>query len=360
MNVDHRAPGESTIRVLVADNSRIHTRLLADALTRERVLEVIPFESEASALVLSAVQQHIDVLVVSSNLDEEPSRGVEVVRELRAADPRIRAVMLLDSSKDEAVLQAFRAGARGIFGRDQPMELLSKCVCCAHEGRIWADDHQLAIAVDALANTPAVRAANANGMSLLSERESQVVRCLAEGLTNREIAQRLKLSQHTVKNYFFKIFDKLGVSSRVELLFMSLSQASTDPAVQDSGKEILKADEYSLGESELLVKSAEAGMPSAQLALAQMYLARRSKPQDVMEGYKWYLIATECAMQARGLITKMLTVEQIDEAKREASIWLAKRKQTALPSATAVPRSNHTPPADEAKLARATGAPHSS
>jgi hypothetical protein len=91
-----------------------------------------------------------------------------------------------------------------------------------------------------------------------------------------------------------------------------------------------------------------------------MYLARRSKPQDVIEGYKWYLIATECAMQARGLITKMLTVEQIDEAKREASIWLAKRKQTALPSATAVPRSNHTPPADEAKLARATGAPQSS
>ena len=66
-----------------------------------------------------------------------------------------------------------------------------------------------------------------NGFDLLSKRELEVVRSLAEGLTNREIAEKLGLSQHTVKNYLFRVFDKLGVSSRVELLFMTLSQAGS-------------------------------------------------------------------------------------------------------------------------------------
>jgi len=70
---------------------------------------------------------------------------------------------------------------------------------------------------------------NGNGLSLLSRREMEVVRCLAEGLTNREIAERLQLSQHTIKNYLFRVFDKLGVSSRVELLFMTLNQWSKAP-----------------------------------------------------------------------------------------------------------------------------------
>ena len=72
-------------------------------------------------------------------------------------------------------------------------------------------------------------------MSLLSRREQQVVLLLEEGLTNREIGARLSLSRHTVKNYLLKIFDKLGLSNRVELLFLTLSQpAPTIPA----GKEL--------------------------------------------------------------------------------------------------------------------------
>ena len=73
-------------------------------------------------------------------------------------------------------------------------------------------------------SSPTVRAVDANGLNLLSKRELEVVRCLAEGLTNREIADRLGLSQHTIKNYLFRVFDKLGVSSRLELLFMTLAQ----------------------------------------------------------------------------------------------------------------------------------------
>jgi DNA-binding CsgD family transcriptional regulator len=96
----------------------------------------------------------------------------------------------------------------------------------------------MSYAVEALAASPMVRAVDATGLSLLSKRELEVVRSLAEGLTNREIGERLGLSQHTIKNYLFRVYDKLGVSSRLELLFMTMAPTvaprSTEQTAQDS------------------------------------------------------------------------------------------------------------------------------
>jgi two-component system nitrate/nitrite response regulator NarL len=217
--------GRDIIRVLVADDTRIHTQLLAEALRRDRHLEVISPPVRSRDLVETVKLHNVDVLVLSSNLDEEPMRGFELLRQLRAADPGVLAIMLLDSSKRETVLHAFRAGARGIFSRNDSLETLSKCIRSVREGQIWANSEQMTFAVEALATSPTLRAVDANGLSLLSKREMEVVRSLAEGLTNREIAERLGLSQHTIKNYLFRVYDKLGVSSRLELLFMTLTQA---------------------------------------------------------------------------------------------------------------------------------------
>jgi two-component system nitrate/nitrite response regulator NarL len=322
------APRIGTIRVLVADSSRIHTHLLADALQRDPLLEAIPFDSDSGSLVAAVMGLHVDVLVISATLDEQPSRGFEVLRDLRAVSPAIRAVALLDSLREEAVLDAFRAGARGIFGKSQPADVLSKCVRCVYQGQIWANSRELAVAVEALASAPTVRAVNAVGMSVLSKRELQVVRCLAEGLTNREIAERLELSQHTIKNYLFRVFDKLGVSSRVELLFMTLSQSGTSQLPAQDG---LDGSGYH-DEFAVLQKAAEAGLPAAQLALAQLYLVRRTDPEDIVHAYAWYLVALERASQAKGLITKMLTAKQIEEAQREASTRLSQLNQGTPPS----------------------------
>ena len=156
MDAYQPAPGESTIRVLVADSSRIHTRLLADALKLDPLLEVIPFEADSSGLIGALVAQCIDVLIISSNLDEQPSRGLEILLELRERRLTTRAVLLPDSSKDEAVLKAFRAGARGVFGSNEPIAQLNKCVRCVHQGQIWADSQALRVAVEALASSPTV------------------------------------------------------------------------------------------------------------------------------------------------------------------------------------------------------------
>jgi two-component system nitrate/nitrite response regulator NarL len=315
-----------TIRVLVADSSHIHTHLLADALKRDPLLEAIPFDSDSRGLVAAGMGLRIDVLVISASLDDQPARGFEVLRELRGVCPGIRAVVLLDSLKDEAVLNAFRAGARGIFGKSQPADVLSKCVRSVYQGQIWANSREMTLAVEALANAPALRAVNASGMNLLSKRELQVVRCLAEGLTNREIAERLKLSQHTVKNYLFRVFDKLGVSSRVELLFMTLSQTgSSQSPVQEGPK---SSDHSGLhDEFAILKKAAEAGLPAAQLALSQLYLVRRKDPKDSVHAYMWYLIALERAAQGGRHFTETLTPEQIDEAQEKANAWLFRLKE---------------------------------
>ncbi len=326
-----------TIRVLVADSSHIHTHLLADALKRDPLIEAIPFDADSGSLVAAGTSLRIDVLVISASLEEQPARGFEVLRELRSVCPDIRSVVLLDSIKDESVLNAFRAGARGIFGKSQPADVLCKCVRSVYQGQVWANSRELAVAVEALASAPALRAVNARGMNLLSKRELQVVRCLAEGLTNREIAERLKLSQHTVKNYLFRVFDKLGVSSRVELLFMTLSQSGSIPApVQDDPK---GSDHDGLhDEFVILQKAAEAGLPAAQLALSQLYLVRRKDPKDVVHAYMWYLIALERASQRGRHITELLTAEQIDEARQEASARLFGMKEISPATLEGTPR----------------------
>ncbi len=313
--------GNSKTRVVVADSSRIHTNLLADALRRDDQFEVVPFDSESCNLASAVAGLDTDVLVISANLDEQPTRGFEVLRQLRTRGPSIRAVFLMDSLNDEMVLNAFRAGAKGIFGKSEPIEELRKCIHCVHQGQIWANTREMSLAVEALASAPTVRTVNARGLSVLSKREVQVVYCLAEGLSNREIAKRLQLSQHTVKNHLFRIFEKLGVSSRIELLYMTLSRSGPGQLGPENSTNV--SDGVGGDEFVLLQKAADAGLPAAQLALAQVYLTRRTGPLDAVRAYTWFLVALERAAEAKGLLTKMLTPKQIEAAHKEANAKLS-------------------------------------
>jgi DNA-binding CsgD family transcriptional regulator len=247
---------------------------------------------------------------------------------LRAVIPETKVVVLLDSQKDEDVVNAFRAGAKGVFNRESSVEMFGKCIHRVHEGEVWADKRGVSLAIDALASTPVVRAVGKGGLNLLSKRELQVVQCLVQGLTNREIADQMGLSQHTVKNYLFHVFEKLGVSNRTELLSMTLSQSITpeDSFLAESKKafEDKNPNEATLA---FLEKAAEDGLPAAQLALAQVYMARRARPEDLVQAYMWYLIATEGTSHARAIVARMLTAKQIQEAQQKASGWLARWNQ---------------------------------
>jgi DNA-binding NarL/FixJ family response regulator len=215
-------PLQDRIRVFAADNTSMNTQLLAETLGRDGQFSLAT-PAASGIEVLSAIKrERSNVALISARQGSDGRGGFGLSREIRSAAPATRVIMLLDSSERPQVVDAFRSGARGVFCRTEPLKLLAKSIRCVHEGQIWASSAELQFLLEAMAEPAPMSFVSANGDALLSARELDVVRCVAEGLSNREIAQRLSLREHTVKNYLFRIFDKLGVSSRVEVVLYAL------------------------------------------------------------------------------------------------------------------------------------------
>jgi DNA-binding NarL/FixJ family response regulator len=205
------------IRVLAADSTRMNSQLLATALERDQRFQVLDCLADGQEIISAVMNEGPAVVVLSAEVDGNPRKGFDLAREIHGLRPEIQVVMLLDSSERDAVIEAFRAGASGVFSRNESLKSLAKCICCVSQGQVWASSKELRYLLAALGEGLPMRVIDAKGRDLLSRREQEVVRSVAEGLSNREIAERLGLTEHTVKNYLFRIFDKLGVSKRVEV-----------------------------------------------------------------------------------------------------------------------------------------------
>lgn len=208
------------VRVLAADSTSMNTQLLVEALAKHEQFQVIEAPPNEAAIVQISERERPDIVLLSSKIGQD-GQAFDLIRNLRAQAAGLRVIVMLDRSEPATVVQAFRAGAHGIFCRTEPFRLLSKCIECVHAGQVWASSSELHFLLEALTK-PGMANLQHLASTPLSARESDVVRCVAEGLTNREIAERLKLTEHTVKNYLFRIFDKLGVSSRVEVVLYAL------------------------------------------------------------------------------------------------------------------------------------------
>jgi DNA-binding NarL/FixJ family response regulator len=180
-----------------------------------------------------------DVLVLALKAQNQGWEDMVLLRRMHIscpAVPKIPKILLVESVDRDLVVNAFRSGARGLFCfGESPFRLLCKCIQVVHRGQIWATAQQIDCLIDLVTQVPSLRVVNSNGNTLLTPREEQVVALVAEGLSNREIAQELALSEHTVKKYLFRIFDKLRISTRVELVLYAVNHGDHRPAEWLSG-----------------------------------------------------------------------------------------------------------------------------
>ncbi|HLM79349.1 MAG TPA: response regulator transcription factor [Terriglobales bacterium] len=215
------------VQVVVADSSPIQSQLLTRALKSRRDFQVSAVALEASALHDFLQSNQADVVLIAGN----HLADLSLLRWLRVSYPNIAPVLLAENDGRELVVNALRAGAKGIFLFTQtPFTMLCKCIHCVSQGQVWINSRQMSYVVDALSEVPTLRVVNSTGRSLLTPREEQVVALVADGLTNRGVASELGLSEHTIKKYLLRIFDKVGISSRVELVLYAMSHGENRPA----------------------------------------------------------------------------------------------------------------------------------
>ncbi len=218
-------PGLQRIRILLVDADRMSGQLIASALKRSRHrFDVIAVARNFFEAMRELDEHQPHVAIIGSELQDGPLTGFRFLHQLCASHPKTAAIMLLQECEHEPVVDAFRAGARAVFSRAQSLTALSKCIRVVNAGQIWASNEDIEFVLEALKQSRPLQLGNRSGMSSLTKPEQDIVRLVAEGMKNRDICLKLKVSEHTVRNYLFRIFEKLGVSSRVELVLYAVSR----------------------------------------------------------------------------------------------------------------------------------------
>jgi len=218
------AAASDAINVLVADSNRMQAQLLTSALRRRPEFQVALCQMNSDSILQALTTKLPRVAVLSLNSPANVPETVITLRRFHLSHPEIPKVLLVDSCDRELVVAAFRSGARGISAiTDANLRLLCKCLLRVADGQIWANTEQLTYLMDMISEVPSLRVLNSRGTPLLTPREEQVVALVAEGLGNRHIARELNLSEHTIKKYLFRIFEKLGISTRVELVLYAVN-----------------------------------------------------------------------------------------------------------------------------------------
>ncbi len=220
---DSGSPSIVKIRVVIADDHPIVRDGLRKLLSLEDDLEVVGEASDGRE-VLDVVQAlEPDVLLLDlrmPNLD-----GLSALQALQQSKKKTRVIVLTASEDKNEFVQAMKLGCSGIVLKQTAPELIVKSIRKVHAGEIWLDSHTTA-AVMRQFSAAGDLSSPGNGRnrerSPLSQREREIVALVAQGYKNKEMAEKMFISEQTVKNHLHNIFDKLGVSDRLELALYAI------------------------------------------------------------------------------------------------------------------------------------------
>lgn len=218
--------GDKRIKVMIADDHPIVREGLRKLLTLEEDIDVVGEASDGRELIDKMREADPDVILLDlrmPNLD-----GLGALQTLQQTGNRAKVIVITASEDKNEFVQAMKLGCSGIVLKQTAPDLIVKSIRKVNDGEIWLDSHTTAAVMRqfASASTPEPSAAQVPGRvrerSPLSTREREIVALVAQGYKNKEMAEKMFISEQTVKNHLHNIFDKLGVSDRLELALYAI------------------------------------------------------------------------------------------------------------------------------------------
>jgi two-component system nitrate/nitrite response regulator NarL len=209
------------IRILIVDDHaivRAGLRMLIDQNPAMKVVGVAGNRSEALAL---AASEQPNIIILDILLGDED--GLSFLPDLREVAPNTRVLVLTGLRSSERQRSAIVAGAMGVVLKEHAAEVLIKAIDKVHQGEVWLDRSLMGSVLDAITKAPEIDP-ESERIASLTERERQVIELIAEGMKNKQIGERLLISENTVTHHLSSIFSKLAVSDRLELVIYAFSR----------------------------------------------------------------------------------------------------------------------------------------
>jgi two-component system nitrate/nitrite response regulator NarL len=215
-----------SVRILVADDHAIFRDGLRRLLDGADDVSIVGEAANGNECVKMLAKLKPDILLLDLRMPEKD--GLGVLEEVNFDSLPTRVIVLTAAEDDRDVVRAMRLGARGVVLKQSASDLLLKSIRKVHDGEIWLDNRMTAEVIDAFKKS--AEAGQRREKPLLSDREKEIVQLVAQGFRNREIGEKLFISEQTVKNHLHNIFDKLGVSDRLELALYAIHHRLIDQA----------------------------------------------------------------------------------------------------------------------------------
>ena len=213
------------IRVLIVDDHALFRRGLEMVLKEEADIEVVGEASDGTEAVARAAEALPDVVLMDIRMPR--SSGIEACRSMKTASPSAKIVMLTISDEEEDLFDAIKAGASGYLLKDIPLDEVAESVRAVHEGQSLINPSMAAKLINefaTLARSEDEERAEQVPAPKLTDREMEVLKLVAKGSSNRDIARVLFISENTVKNHVRNILEKLQIHSRMEAVMVAVRE----------------------------------------------------------------------------------------------------------------------------------------